>query len=186
LALRVCPSCGASPGLTRRKANQALIKYSYAVLVGLLGFLIADHYFPLLDRNAFLISGVCILLAPVIFHVISSARGRLGLQLAMVKRAYLIAGAVSIFLALMIASNGGFDRSVATPVTAMVVRKQVVRGRYGPSYTLKVRSWRAGRATESLYVNAPTYRSASLEKPIVAEMHRGTFGLPWYSGVLAE
>lgn len=169
-----------------RAANRVLIRYSYAVLVGLLGTLIADHYFPLLDRNAFLIAAVCVLFAPVILHVISSVRGRLGEGLALVKRAYVIAGGVSIFIALLIAGNGGFDRSVATPVTATVLRKQVVRGRYGPSYTLKVRSWRPGRETESIYVNVGTYGSTSVEKPIVVEMHGGVFGLPWYSGVLAE
>jgi hypothetical protein len=169
-----------------RAANRVLIRYSYAVLVGLLGTLIADHYFPLLDRNAFLIAAVCVLFAPVIFHVISSVRGRLGVQLADLKRAYLVAGAVSIFLALVIACNGGLDRSAATPVTATIVRKQVVRGRYGPSYAMKVGSWRPGRATESIYVNVGTYRSTSVGKPIVVEMHGGVFGLPWYSGVLTE
>src|SRR6267154_6568314 len=37
-------------------------------------------------------------------------------------------------------------------------RKQGVRGKSGPSYTLRVRSWRAGRATEDLGVEARTYR----------------------------
>jgi hypothetical protein len=183
---RVCPNCGASPALTRQKANRLLIKYSYAVLAGLLGILVADHYFPLLDRNAFLITGMCVLFAPVIFHVISSARGRLGVDLCVVQRAYLVAGVASVLLALLIAGNGWFDRSAATPVMTTMIRKQVVRGRSGPSYTLKVRSWRPGKTTESLGVGAPTYRNASVEKAIVVEMHRGAFGMPWYSGVFSE
>ena len=186
LAVRVCPSCGALPALTRQKANRVLIKYSYAVLAGLLGILIADYYFPLLDRNAFLITGMCVLFAPVIFHVISSARGRLGVNLGRIQRAYVVAGGVSVLLALLIAGNGGLDRSAATPVTTTMIRKQVVRGKSGPSYTLKVKSWRPWRSTESLGVHAETYRSASQEKPIVVEMHRGAFGVPWYSGVFSE
>src|ERR1700681_864206 len=94
IALQLCPNCGGSPALTRRKANQVLIKYSYAILAGLLGILIADHYFPLLDRNAFLIMGVCVFFAPVVFHLVSSARKRLGLDLDRLRRAYLCAGTV--------------------------------------------------------------------------------------------
>jgi hypothetical protein len=185
-AVRVCPNCGALPALTRQKANRVLIKYSYAVLAGLLGILIADYYFPLLDRNAFLITGMCVLFAPVIFHVIISARGRLGVNLGRVQRAYVVAGGASFLLALLIACNGGFDRSAATPVTTTILRKQMVRGRSGPSYTLRVRSWRPGRSTESLGVHAETYRSVSEERPVVVEVHRGAFGMPWYSGVSFE
>jgi hypothetical protein len=106
-------------------------------------------------------------------------------NLGRIQRAYVVAGGVSVLLALLIACNGGFDRSAATPVTTTIIRKQVVRGRSGPSYTLKVRSWRPGRTTESLGVQAETYRIASQEKPIVVEMHHGVFGLPWYSGVVS-
>jgi hypothetical protein len=65
-AVSVCPNCSGAPALTRRKANQALIKYSYAILAGLLGILIANLYFPLLDRNAFLLIGLGVFFAPVI------------------------------------------------------------------------------------------------------------------------
>src|ERR1700730_12767566 len=110
-AVRLCPNCGGSPALTRRKANQALIKYSYAILAGLLGILIADHFFPLLDRNAFLIAGLCVFFAPVVFHLVSSVRKRLGLDLDRLRRSYLWAGAVAVFLALLMACNGAFDKS---------------------------------------------------------------------------
>jgi hypothetical protein len=186
IAVRFCPNCGGPPALTRRKANQALIKYSYAILAGLLGILIADHYFPLLDRHAFLIAGLCVFFAPVLFHLVSSVRKRLGLDLDRLRRAYLCAGAVAVFLALLMACNGAFDKSAATPVGTSVVYKQVVWGKSGPSYTVRVRSWRAERATEDLGVNARTYRSVSAEKGVVVEMHRGVFGLAWYSGVYSE
>src|ERR1700676_1275631 len=96
--VRACPSCGASPALTRRKANQALIKHSYAILAGLLGILIADLYFPLLDRNVFLITGLGVFFAPVIFHVVSAVRKPLALDLGRLQRAYLVAGGISVFL----------------------------------------------------------------------------------------
>jgi predicted RNA-binding Zn-ribbon protein involved in translation (DUF1610 family) len=185
-AVRSCPKCGASVAIARRKANQALVKYSYAILAGLLGILIADHYFPLLDRNAVLVIGLCVFFAPVIFHIVSSVRKRLGLDLGRLQKAYLAAGGISTFLALLVACNGAFDRSAATELRTSVIRKQAMRGRSGPSYTLKVRSWRGGRATEDLAVNARVYRDASVEKPVVVEMHGGAFGLPWYGAISTE
>jgi hypothetical protein len=117
-----------------------------------LGILIADHYFPLLNRNAFLITGLGVFFAPVIFHIVSSARKRLHLDLGRLQQAYLVAGGISVFLALLVACNGALDHSVATQVRTSLVHKQFVRGKSGPSYTLKVRSWRSGRSTEDLAV----------------------------------
>jgi len=71
-------------------------------------------------------------------------------------------------------------------VSTSLLRKQVVRGKSGPGYTLRVWSWRAGRATEELSVDARKYRKVSMEKGVVVEMHRGGSGLPWYSGVVSE
>ena len=76
-AVQLCPECGGSLALTRRKVNQALGKYSSPIIGGLLGIVIADRYFPLLERNAFLIVGRCIFFAPVLFHIVSSVRKRL-------------------------------------------------------------------------------------------------------------
>jgi len=185
-AVQLCPDCAASPALTRRKVNQALSKYSSPIIGGLLGIVIADRYFPLLERNAFFVVGLCAFFAPVLFHIVSSVRKPLPLDAGRLQRAYLSAGAVTIFLALLIACNGAFDKSPATQVSTSLLHKQVVRGKSGPSYTLRVRSWRAGSATEGLSVDARTYREVSLEKGVVVEMHRGVFGLPWYSGVVSE
>jgi len=95
--------------------------------------------------------------------------------------------AVTVFLALFIAGNGALDQSPVTPVRTTLISKQVTVGRYGRlSYTLRVRSWRAGRATEDFNVSGRTYRTTSTEKAVVVEIHRGRLGLPWYSGVFSE
>ena len=184
--VKVCPTCGGSAALTGRQINKTLAKYSYPAFGGLAGIVIANLFYPMLDRDPFLIAGVCLFLLPGLFHVVSSFRKRLALDASRIKRAYLSAGAVSVFLALLMICNGAFDRSPATPVRTSLLYKQVVRGKSGPSYTLRVRSWRPGRATEDLGVNGRTYRSASTQKGIVVEMHLGRFGLPWYSAVFSE
>jgi len=185
-ALQLCPNCGGSAALTRRQVNKALVKYSYPAFGGLAGIVITNFFYPMLDRDPFLIAGVCLFLVPGLFHVISSARKRLVVDVVRIQRAYLSGGALSIFLALLMGCNGAFDHSSATSVRTSLVYKQVVRGKSGPSYTLRVLSWRPCRATEDLGVNGCTYRSASTEKGVVVEMHRGAFGLPWYSGAYSE
>jgi len=184
--VRLCPSCGASPALTRSEANRALVKYSYPVVGGLLGIVVANGCFPLLDRNVFLITGVCALFAPVVFHLVSSARKRLAQDLVRLQRAYLCAGVVTIFLATIMAGNGALDKSPATPVHTTILRKQVTRGKSGPSYMLIVSGWRTGKTTEELAVGARSYGSVSIGKGALVLVHRGRFGLAWYSGVLAE
>jgi hypothetical protein len=184
--LQVCPTCGGSAALTGRQINKALAKYSYPAFGGLAGIVIANFYYPMLDRDSFLIAGVCLFLLPGLFHVDSSFRKRLTLDVNRIQRAYLSAGAVSVFLALLMACNGAFDHSSATPVRTSLLYKQVVQGKSGPSYTLRVRSWRPGRATEELGVSGRAYRSVSAAKGIVVEMHPGRFGLPWYSRVFSE
>jgi len=186
-AVQLCPKCGGSAAQTRQQINKALVKYSYPMVGGLLGIVIANGFFPLLDRDAYLTAGLCAFFAPVALHVVSSVRKRLTLDVGRLQRAYLYAGAVTVFLALLIASNGALDQSPVTPVRTTTLRKQVTVGRYGrPSYTLRVRSWRAGRATEDFNVSGRTYRTTSSEKAVVVQVHRGRFGLPWYGGVFSE
>jgi hypothetical protein len=186
-AVRLCPNCGGAPAVTNRKINQALVKYSYPMAGGFLGIVIANALFSLLDRDAFFTAGLCAFFAPVVLHVVSSFRKRVALDAGRLQRAYLYAGAVTVFLALFIAGNGALDQSPVTPVRTTLISKQVTVGRYGRlSYTLRVRSWRAGRATEDFNVSGRTYRTTSTEKAVVVEIHRGRLGLPWYSGVFSE
>lgn len=70
--VQLCPNCG-SDAQTRRQINKALVKYSYPAFGGLAGIVIADLFYPMLDRDP-LIAGVCLFLVPGLFHVISSAR----------------------------------------------------------------------------------------------------------------
>src|ERR1700687_563561 len=116
LAVRVCPNCGGAPAVTNRKINQGLVRYSYPMLGGLLGIVIANGFFPLLDRDRFLIAGLCAFFAPVVLHVVRSFRKPLALDAASLQGAYLYAGAVTVFLALFIAGNGALGQYTVTPV----------------------------------------------------------------------
>ena len=185
-AVQLCPKCGGSAALTRRQINKTLVKYSYPAFAGMCGIVIADLCYPMLDRDPFLMAGVCLVLVPGLFHLVSSMLKRLAVDVGRIQRAYLSAGALSIFLAIFMAGNGALDNSPSTAMRATVLSEQAVRGKSGTNYTVKVRSWRPGRATEQLGVNGRTYRSVSTGKGVEVEMHRGFFGLPWYSGVYSE
>jgi len=185
-AVQLCPKCGGSAALTRRQINKTLVKYSYPAFAGLCGIVVADLFYPMLDRDPFLIAGVCLFLVPGLFHVVSSMRKRLTVDIDRIQRAYLSAGVVSVFLAILMACNGALDNSPTTATHTTVISAQAVRGRSGTNYTVKAQSWRPGRTTEELGVSGRTYRSVSVKKGIVVEMHVGRFGLPWYSGVYSE
>jgi hypothetical protein len=68
-------------------------------------------------------------------------------------------------------------------VQATVTQKNITRGRRSVTYTLTVRSWRPGKSNEDLEVNAATYQNAGVGQKITVQIHKGFFGLPWYSGV---
>jgi hypothetical protein len=109
-AVQLCPKCGGSAALTRRQINKTLVKYSYPAFAGLCGIVVADLFYPMLDRDPFLIAGVCLFLVPGLFHVVSSMRKRLTVDIDRIQRAYLSAGAVSVFLAILMACNGALDK----------------------------------------------------------------------------
>src|SRR6202047_3309861 len=93
VGVQLCPQCGGSAALTGRQINKALAKYSYPAFGGLVGIVIANLFYPMLDRDPFLIAGVCLFLLPGLFHVVSSARKRLAIDVRNIRHAYLSGGA---------------------------------------------------------------------------------------------
>src|ERR1700731_2250909 len=105
-AVQLCPKCGGSAALTRGQINKTLLKYSSPAFAGLCGIVVADLFYPRLDRDPFLIAGVCLFLVPGLFHVVSSMRQRLAVDVGRIQRAYLSGGALGVFLPILLAGNG--------------------------------------------------------------------------------
>jgi hypothetical protein len=181
-----CPSCGGEPLPTSRQINKALNYYPVPSLAGLFGVLAAVHFYPLLDRNSLFVTVLCIFFVPIVFHISSSVRKRLALDVDRLKRTYLYCGAAVIFLALLISANGALDSSPVRLVHSSIVRRNITSGRHSTTHHLHVASWRPGKSTEDLAVPIPLYARASVGQAIIVEVHNGLFNLPWYGKIVLE
>ena len=181
-----CPSCGGNPVPTAQQINKELKNYSIPALAGLFGTIVANYFYPLVDSNPLFAIVLCIFFFPMIFHVSSSVRKRLALDVDRLKRAYLYCGAAVVLLALLIAGNGALDTSPVTVVKSSIIRKSISSGRYSTTHHFHVTSWRSGRSTENLTVGVPLYIRASVGQAITVEVHNGLFGLPWCGQISLE
>jgi hypothetical protein len=82
--------------------------------------------------------------------------------------------------------NGRMDRSTPNHVNAMVIRKIAPIGYREAQYHLTVSSWRLARSVEDLNVSSRVFKRAVIGKRITMELHKGYFGLPWYSNISSE
>jgi hypothetical protein len=96
------------------------------------------------------------------------------------------AGLALPLIGLLIFLNGGLDRSPGSDVRAMVIEKAAPIGYREAQYDLTVSSWRPGRRVEYLNVSSREFARAMVGKRIIVELHKGYFGLPWYSNILPE
>jgi len=180
-----CPLCGAV--LTPAEVNEALKKYSWLILAGLLGTLLATFRFPLLDLGPVMLICLLIFFVPILAHIMLALAKRTSSKMEVLRRTYKWAGALLLAIAAVLFLNGALDTANPTKVLSFVVRKAVSHGRGGPSYHLTVSpSWRPGREDEQLRVSRATFVSASRGESVAIEIHPGKFGLPWFGRVTPQ
>lgn len=160
--------------------NKQVQKYSLLLLAGLVGIIIADYSYPLLDENVPLAAGLCLFFSPIILQIALIVCRRLSSNIDRLRRAYIYSSGVLILLAAFLALNGVADRAPARRVQTSIARKYISSGRYTTSYHLVVSSWRPGEAYERLRVDGETYHAMFVGEPVAVEVHRGLFALPWY------
>jgi len=101
--------------------------------------------------------------------------------------AFLVSWFVLAAFGILLLVNGGLDRSPSNEVSATVLQKAIIKGRYGAvQYQLFVSSWRPGVSREDLSVISSVYDRAAIGKPVTVKLHEGYFGLPWYGSILPE
>jgi len=182
-----CPLCGGPPVLTPKQVNEALKNYAWLILGGLGGALLVTYRFPLLDMNPALMICLLVFLAPILTHLILALRKQASSRLEILRRTYKWAGVALVGITVMLFLNGALDRFPSTEVRSFVTRKSASHGRGGPSYNLTVSpSWRPGREDERLRVSGATFSSVHTGEAVLIEVHRGTFGLPWFSRVTPQ
>jgi len=153
-----------------------------AALIGLV--LVINWAYPLLDGTNFFLVGLALFSVPPFFFC-----ARYGFrkdfstsELSGAKRVQVCTGIAVWSLLAIVVCNGALDRSLA-PTQTIVEARQVKQGRYSKHYSLVVDSWRPGRDTEKLTVDAATYQEAIPNNVVTVDVHQGFFGWPWYSSV---
>jgi hypothetical protein len=173
--------------MSRQEVAEALRPYMLISVAALIGLSIVINWaYPLLDSTNFFLVGLALFCVPSFFFY-----SRYGFRkdfstsdLSAAKKVQVCTGvAVWSFLAIVVC-NGALDRSLA-PTQTTVEARQVKRGRRFNSkqYSLVAKSWRPGRDTEKLTVDAATYQEAIPNNVVTVDVHQGFFGWPWYSSV---
>jgi hypothetical protein len=177
-----CHKCGKDSASSLRATNKQLQRYSYLLIGGLAGTLVATRFYPPLDIGRLLIFAIGIFFLPVLAHVILSIKKRLTSNADRMRSAYKYCGALSVLLAGVLFLNGALDHSPVNPTRTSILRKTLSRGRSTSRYLI-VASWRPDRFEEKLQVNRDTYQRFRTGAPVVIEIHRGLFGIPWYGQI---
>jgi len=138
---------------------------------GLFGGFLAYSRYPLLDGR-YLLIGVVFL-----FFLLTG----------LVPRASVFFGIALALLAVALLLNGALDRVPANEVKATVIRKAMVEGsHHGTYYNVIVSSWRPGRTQEDFDVDSKVFKRIAAGKSVTVELHKGFFGVPWYSSISPE
>ena len=177
-----CPICGKIPARRWKALRRGLDKRINYLLGSLIGVLVADYAYPLLDRDRMFILAIILFFFPVSIHIASAVRKRLQVDAALLTKTYTWFAASLATIAVFVLLNGAADRSHAVETPTSVIHKRVSRGR-STSYRLIVQSWRPGRQEEGLGVSGGTFVRVREGQRITIEIHKGLFGLPWYGKV---
>jgi hypothetical protein len=147
--------------------------------VGLLGVLAACYCYPLVDMY----SNESVPLLLVVFVP-------LGLACLVIKREEFVkvAGPAIAIVACISAAflflNGLLDTHAPALIETRVIAKSVGYGKGGGFVLTVAPSWRDGRKEETLGVSSSTYYMILEGQSVQVVVHRGAFGLPWFSSVL--
>jgi hypothetical protein len=181
-----CASCGAPVRPTRSELRKINKKFNTAIivsLVGLFGMLVTCHFYRPVDSGPVMFTGLAVFFAPVIVQMVLNGFHRLQIHVELVKKLYQTAALTLTLLTILLIANGALDRQPAQQVEVTVAARHISSGR-STSYTLYLApSWRAGHSMERLNVSRDTYFSVRTGAPAHLTVHRGVFGLSWYSDI---
>jgi hypothetical protein len=152
-----------------------------ALIAGALGIFIAGYCYPPVDMYSNM-SGPTLLIALVFIVLVHVLPRREEFR----KMGRIVAAIVFCFCAAFLFLNGSLDSHPPEDIKTRVIAKSLRYGK-GGGYVLTVApSWRGGRTMESLGVSSTTFYSVLEGQLVQVVVHRGAFGLPWFSNVLPD
>jgi uncharacterized membrane protein YhaH (DUF805 family) len=160
-------------------ANTSIVLYILLFVPGIFFTLAALSAYRLLDNRLVMGLMLSAYLLPVALLIANFALNRpSGKWLSAV---FICASSALVLLAFLLFINGRMDKFPRSETSAGILRKIVLRGKYGTKqYHIMVSSWRAGRSLEDLTVGEPAFNRMAVGTTVTVHLHRGFLGLPWY------
>jgi hypothetical protein len=181
-----CPNCDGDMVMPRQEVVEALRPYTLISAAGFICLSAVIYWaYPLLDGTSFFLVGLALFCVPSFFFYPRYGFRRYSStsDLSGAKKVLIRTGIAGWCLLAIVVCNGALDRSF-TSTQAIVEARQFKQGRFSiKHYSLVVESWRHGRETETLRVDAATYGLAVANQVVTVDAHQGFFGWPWYSSV---
>jgi len=187
----IVPPAARTRKIRLRRSARSIYRASGAstmmvALGGLLATILAGHLYTPVDMNP--VMGLALILFFIPLLTVSlGARKRLAEHAPLVVKMWAGGAIALVMFAALLFLNGALDKSSPVEAKTSVIRKSVSRSRGGPSYSLTVApSWRLGRGDERLEVNGAMFSMVRTGQPVRVVVHRGAFGLPWFSAVMPD
>ena len=175
---------GALPVAPRLDVKRLL--YFFLLIPALMVSQMPLGIYPPLDSRLPMGVIICAFLLSAVLQLTGIVQRQPAGQVGWRRTVYIGSGLALPLLGILLFMNGKLDRSTPQDVSATVIHKIAPIGYRQAQYRLIVSSWRPGRSFEDLNVNSRQFQSAIVGKRISIEMHKGSFGLPWYSHISPE
>jgi hypothetical protein len=151
-----------------------------AGIIGALGIFVAGYCYPPIDME----TSVPLAMLLIVFVPLVLARVAIKLEESK-KIAGVVVAIVLCISAAFLILNGSLDTYPPAQIDTRVIAKFVgYRLTYGVITVAP--SWRDGRTEENLPVSSATFYMVEKGQSVQIVVHRGAFGLPWFSSVLPE
>lgn len=148
---------------------------------GFLGLAFAAACYPPVDSDFFWIAAIALFFVPGLPYLLGYFTGKLPGYLPWLRPFMTISGIILILVAILVYLNATLDSSLPTQYKTVLREKiQGTARRNRGSREFIVDSWRTGRDREKLQVQETPFLKYQVGDPVVANVRRGKFGLPWY------
>jgi hypothetical protein len=153
------------------------------ILGGLVSLIVTQN---LLDGSALTLLCMILWIGPLVFRYVA-VRTKWGASHQAIVSVTFKSAAVTLAIVLgILMGNMLLDHAPTQNVRARVLYKYSHAGK-GSFYKLLVGpSWRNGKRHETLDVGSDTYARVNIGDMVIAEVHRGFFGLPWCGRVKVD
>jgi hypothetical protein len=181
-----CMACGLTSEAAELVLRRRLVSRTAIFLVGALIFVPASQMYPPLDLDQVWIFFGVIFFAAIWLAFWIDLRARQRGEVEILKRIFFGLAPLPWIVALLLLTNGRFDKSPQIREPAQVVGRFNMGGYIFRSRRLDVTSWRPDHAVERVPVQSFDYDRFHAGDRVFVGMHSGLLDIPWVFAVYRD